>query len=71
MLNRLKKMVEKFAIKCSEDLCLPDEERVKFTLKLHLHTTDDSVQNNFKPLISEYTGDAEKFYAVFCGLLCL
>ena len=65
-------MVEKCAIKCSEDLCLPEEERVKFTSQHFTFTTDDSVRlwNHFKPLISEYTGDAENVYAVFYGLLC-
>ena len=45
---------------------------MKFTSQNFTFTTDDSVQlwNHFKPLISLYTGDAEKFYAVFCGLLC-
>ena len=68
----LKKMVEKCAIKFSEDLCLPEEERVKFTSQNFTFTTDDSVQlwNHFKPLILEYTGDAEKCYSVFHGLLC-
>ena len=70
--ENLKKMVEKCAIKCSEDLCLPEEERVKFTSQNFPFTIDDSVQlwNHFKPLISEYKGDAEKWYAVFYGLLC-
>ena len=64
-------MVEKCAIKCSEDLCLPEKEQVKFTSQNFNFTTGDSVQlwNHFKPLISEYTGDAENVYAVFYGML--
>ena len=65
----LKVMLEKSAVKCSEDLCMPEEIRSKF--KNFTITTDESYQLwlKFKSIIIEYKGDAEKFYSKFYGLL--
>lgn len=68
---QLNKIVKNCAIKCSNDMCLPEEVRANFTSKNFSFNSDNSLQlwNHFKNIIEEYNGSAESFYAQYYGLL--
>ena len=67
----LERIVGECAYKLSNDLCLPEEIRIKFSKQNFCFSSEDSISlfEKFQCFISKYNGDAEKFYSQFYGLL--
>ena len=64
-------MVKKCAELCSNDLCLPETTRSKFSNDCFSFSNDDAAElwEKLKQLIEKYKGDAENFFQGFYGLL--
>ena len=57
--------------KCFADQCLPEKTREKFSKQNLVFSSDDALQLlcKFQSILTNFNGDAEKFYAEFYGLL--
>ena len=67
----LRELLKNADINLSNDLCLHEVIRVKFSKQSFCFSTEDSISllEKFQVFISKYNGDAEKFYSQFYGLL--
>ena len=67
----LLRIVNECAESCFHDLCLPQESRDFFSKKYFVFTSEDSLQllQKLKYIVEDFSGDAEKFYSGFYGLL--
>ena len=67
----LLRIVSECAESCFNDLCLPQESRDYFSKKHIVFTSEDSLQllQKLKYIVEDFSGDAEKFYSGFYGLL--
>ena len=67
----LLRIINECAESCFNDLCLPQESRGFFSKKNFVFTSADSLQllQKLKYIVEDFSGDAEKFYSVFYGLL--
>ena len=64
-------IINECAESCFNDLCLPQESRDFFSKKNFVFTSEDSLQllQKLKYIVEDFSGDAEKFYSGFYGLL--
>ena len=67
----LLRIVNECAESCFNDLCLPQESRDIFSKKNFVFTSEDSLQllQKLKYIVEDFSGDGEKFYSGFYGLL--
>ena len=67
----LLRIINECAESCFNDLCLPQESRDFFSKKNFVFTSEDSLQllQKLKYIVEDFSGDAEKFYSGFYGLL--
>lgn len=66
---KLKNIIEKSAVIVSSDLCLPSSKRLLFENFSLSDEELDVLIVKLKPVVNKFSGDREKFYAEFYGLL--